>query len=239
MTTPAKARTRSATPSKITRGGDAGERIAVALRDAILSGEYPPGARIRQEALAQRFGASRVPVREALRTLENEGLVTLVANSGAWVSTLSLAQCEEIYQIRERIEPLLLRYAAPGLTPGRLDALEELAEAMSETTEIDEFLRLDRQFHLSSYEPAQTDQLGELALKLWNATQPYRRAYTQAIDDNAWQIVHHEHRLIVASLRNNDVAEAENTLAAHIRRTRRRLARTPELFAAFHPASQP
>ena len=67
--------------------GAAGARIAAELREAILTGEYAPGARIRQEDLAGRHGASRVPVREALRMLEAEGLVTLVANTGAWVST--------------------------------------------------------------------------------------------------------------------------------------------------------
>src|SRR4051794_18101373 len=90
----------------LTHGG-AGTRIASELREAILTGEYAPGDRVRQEDLADRHGASRVPVREALRMLESEGLVTLVANTGAWVSRVSLAECEEIYRIRERIEPLL------------------------------------------------------------------------------------------------------------------------------------
>ena len=93
--------------------GAAGARIAAELREAILTGEHAPGTRIRQEDLADRHGASRVPVREALRMLEAEGLVTLIANTGAWVSSLSLVECEEMYQIRERIEPLLLRLNVP------------------------------------------------------------------------------------------------------------------------------
>jgi DNA-binding GntR family transcriptional regulator len=112
----------SITKSKrLTRDGDAGARIAERIRGGILEGEYPPGTRIRQEDVAERFGASRVPVREALRILEHEGLVTLVANTGAWVAELTLAQCEEIYQMRERLEPLLLRFSAPGLTREDLD----------------------------------------------------------------------------------------------------------------------
>ena len=89
--------------------GAAGTRIADQIRESILAGEYEPGARIRQEDLADRHGASRLPVREALRALEGEGLVTVVANTGAWVSRLSLAECEETYQMRERIEPLLAK----------------------------------------------------------------------------------------------------------------------------------
>ena len=76
----------SAMTADLLTHGAAGARIAAELREAILAGEYAPGARIRQEDLADRHGASRVPVREALRMLEAEGLVTLVANTGAWVS---------------------------------------------------------------------------------------------------------------------------------------------------------
>ena len=99
----------------ITRDGIASARIADALRDAILRGEIGPGERIRQEKIAADQGASRLPVREAFRMLESEGLITLVANTGAWVSHLSLAECDELYQIRERIEPLLLSYSIPNL----------------------------------------------------------------------------------------------------------------------------
>ena len=94
-------------PTPQTRDGNASLRVARGLREAIVAGEYPPGSRLRQEEIAERFGASRVPVREALKVLEADGLITLVANAGAWVSQLTLAECEEVYQTRERVEPLL------------------------------------------------------------------------------------------------------------------------------------
>src|SRR6185312_14910980 len=99
-------------------------------RAAILDGSYGPGERIRQEDVAARSGASRIPVREALRMLQAEGLVTLVANSGAWVTRLTLAECAELYQIRERLEPLLLRASLPSLDGGAIARMTELAEAM-------------------------------------------------------------------------------------------------------------
>jgi DNA-binding GntR family transcriptional regulator len=210
--------------------GAAGARIAGELRDAILAGEYAPGTRIRQEDLADRHGASRLPVREALRMLEAEGLLTLVANTGAWVTRLTLADCEELYRIRERIEPLLLSYSVPSLAPAAIDRLADLADAMESADDVEQFLALDRDFHLGSYAAADTAVLGDLVLGLWNRTQHYRRAFTRVFRSAGERSVHHDHQLLVAAFRRGDIEEAERTLAAHIRRTRLELARHPEIF---------
>jgi DNA-binding GntR family transcriptional regulator len=218
-----------------TRDGDAGAKIAAGIRTGIISGLYPPGTRIRQEDVAAEYGASRVPVREALRQLEFEGLVTVVANAGAWVSRLTLAECEEVYQMRERLEPLLLRYSAPGLDEADLDRLSSLAQRISdEGGDTEAFLALDREFHLFSYSRAQTSQLEQLVRKLWNTTAPYRRAYVASWASDSRRIAHEEHHLIVAALRDRDLEEAEHVLAGHIRRTRRQLAKHPDIF---HSAS--
>jgi DNA-binding GntR family transcriptional regulator len=215
--------------------GNSSARIAELLRDAILSGEYQPGERLRQEEVAQRFGASRVPVREAFRTLEADGLVTLVANTGARVSRLSLAECDEVYQTRERVEPLLLRYAMPHIDAARLDRLEQLAEDMQHTGSVEEFLRLDREFHLGSYAAAETTVLGDLVHRLWNTTQSYRRAFTLLLDEHATRVVHDEHHMLVGALRAGDADDAERVLVGHIRRTRLGLARHPEVFDNLIP----
>jgi DNA-binding GntR family transcriptional regulator len=217
-----------ATP--VPRDGSASLRIAAGIRDAIIDGEYPPGSRLRQEEIAERFGASRVPVREALKTLEADGLVTLVANTGAWVSRLTLAECEEVYQTRERVEPLLLRMSAPHLDAAGLDRLADLAERMARTTDVEEFLRLDREFHWATYAGADTLVLGDLVRRLWNTTQPYRRAYTLIIDAHSQRIVHDEHHMLVTALREGDVDTAERVIEGHIRRTRRLLSSHPEVF---------
>src|SRR5262245_15516806 len=86
--------------------GFAGQRVTNEIRTLILSGELAPGSRIRQEELAERFNTSRIPVREALRRLESEGLIILVPNSGGWVARLDLAECLETYMMRERLEPM-------------------------------------------------------------------------------------------------------------------------------------
>lgn len=225
----AAAQTRA--PESRGRDGDAGARIAAGVRSGIVSGAYRPGARIRQEDLAAEYGASRVPVREALRQLEYEGLVTVVANTGAWVSRLTLAECEEVYQMRERLEPLLLRYSAPHLDAEALAELAELAQRIGRTDgDTEAFLRLDRQFHLGSYAAARTSQLDDLIRKLWNTTAPYRRAYVASWAPESRRIAYEEHHLMIAALRDGDTEEAERVLAAHIRRTRRQLAKNPHVF---------
>lgn len=213
-------------------GSTASHRIADALRTAILDGSYLPGERIRQEDIAARSGASRIPVREALRLLQAEGLVTLVANSGAWVAKLTLAECAELYRIRERLEPLLLRASLPGLDGAALDRMSGLAGDMERAGgDVDAFLRADREFHLSSYAAAAPGETAKIIGKMWNSTQHYRREFTKIAARRAGLgVTHLEHRLLVDCLRRSDPDDAERVLVMHIRRTRLELSRHPEIF---------
>ena len=221
--------------SPVTRDGSASLRIAEGLRRAILSGEHQPGERIVQEELAERYGGSRIPVREALRQLEAEGLVRLVANTGAWVQSLTMAQCSEVYQTRERLEPLLLRHSAEHLTDEVIQTLQDLALTMEKTADLEEFLELDRQFHFATYQAEGTYVLRDLVLRLWNTTQPYRRAYTGLVDAEHMRIFHDDHHMLVSALRDGDLKLAEQIVAIHIRRTRVNLERHPEIFPPTDP----
>jgi len=212
--------------------GATGARIAATLRDAILLGEYSPGERIRQGQLADQLGASRLPVREALRMLEAEGLVTIVANTGAWVSKLSVSDCEEMYRMRERLEPLLLGLNVPVLPESVIDGMDALADAMESTSDVERFLLLDREFHHSSLQAVQTTVLGETVFRLWNRTQHYRRTATRLFYREGDDAVHHDHHLLVTALRRRDADEAEQVLHRHIRRSRLELVRHPEVFDA-------
>ena len=209
----------------------ASHRIADALRTEILGGALAPGTRIRQEDLAERFGASRIPVREAIRMLDADGLITMVSNAGAWVSRLSLAECTEAYSIRERLEPLLLRSSLPALDATALDHLGALADEMQRNTDVDVFMRLDREFHLLSYSGATPGgYLWEIIHRLWNTTQHYRRAYANLVGVGL-EVTHMEHHLLVDCLRRRDADDAERVLVTHVRRTRLELERHPEIFA--------
>ena len=205
-------------------------RIADDLRRAILSGELAPGERIRQEEIAEQFGASRIPVREALRILVTDGLVNMVSNSGAWVSSLTQEECSEHYKIRERLEPLLLSYSLPNLTDEDLDLISSLVDQMKETDDIETFMRLDRQFHWVTYSRANTATLSDFIERLWNTTQPYRRVFTRMVRSGGIEVTHLEHELLVEAIKRRDSEEAERILHGHIRRTRIELDRHPEVF---------
>ena len=195
-------------------------KVVNAIRNDILSGRLAPGSRIRQEELAQQYDVSRIPVREALRQLESDGLVTLRANSGAWVANLNAEEFIEIYKIRERLEPLALRESVPYLKDEQIARLDELQVAMSESTHVEDFLQMDREFHLLTYSGARMSNLNDMIDRFWNTTQHYRRMFTENASPERRWIIHAEHRLLVEALRRRDEDEAERVLFGHIRRTR-------------------
>ncbi len=217
----------------------ASQRVADAIAGRILSGTLAPGARIKQEELAAELDASRVPVREALRMLESRGLVTIRANSGAWVTEMTLRDLELSYQIRERIEPLLLLDSMPRLEQADLDTMTALQERIEATDDVEEFLVLDRELHWSTYRTHRAPQLAAMVARLWDVTQHYRREFTRlAGRDRSW-IIDSEHRLLIEALRNRDAESAESVLTLHIRRTRLELGRHPEIFAGRETLPRP
>jgi DNA-binding GntR family transcriptional regulator len=216
------------------------QQIADSVRGSILSGELIPGERIRQEELAAEFGASRFPVREALRILEQRGLVTLAANRGAWVTRLTAAQCAELYQIREQLEPVLLADSIPNLTQpviaeiaGVLDQLQAVG-----TLPAARYLDLDTRFHLLTYAGSGMDSVRATVERLLETTLYYRRAYhdlVTAADDRNW-ILEYDHRLILDAIQRGDAFEGRTMMALHTRRARLALAEHPEIFRAADSA---
>jgi DNA-binding GntR family transcriptional regulator len=211
--------------------GAASERIAAHLREAILAGRIAPGERIRQEEVAERLGTSRLPVREALRILEAEGLTEHTANKGSRVPRLDPAELDVLYRMRERLEPLALTESLPHLTGADLAGLADLHAQIMADDDLAEFLVLDRAFHLGSYAGCASEQLAGSVVRLWNSTQPYRRAFMSLPGrPHRRAVVDHEHRLILDALSRRDPEDAERYLAGHIRRTRIELAAHPEVF---------
>lgn len=213
-------RSEKATDGQDKEGGVRSHAIAADLRAGILAGDYAPGTRVRQEELAERYGTSRIPVREALRDLESEGLVVLVPNSGAWIAKTDIKECVEIYKIRERVEPLALSESIRNMDEATIARLAELVAQIEAAGEVEDFLKLDREFHLLSYKAAAMPTLLTMIERFWNTTQHYRRAYSRLIGKEGQWIIHAEHRLIMEAIRRRDGIDAQHLLESHIRRTR-------------------
>jgi DNA-binding GntR family transcriptional regulator len=154
------------------------EQVMGRLRDMILSGELAPGSRLDQNDLARRFGVSLVPLREALARLQSSGLVRIVPHRGVFVESLSVEELLDIYQVREALEELAARLAAPRLSAADLATLDRLKIEMEQTAKIDDFdafLDLHRDFHFTIYRAAGRRHLLQLIAQLWDLSARYRR----------------------------------------------------------------
>jgi DNA-binding GntR family transcriptional regulator len=203
------------------------------LRDEILDGRLRPGERIHQQAVAGRFGMSRLPVREALRQLQNEGLVVVLPNAGARVARLDAEEFDEVYLLRGRLEPLAVERSAPHLTDEQLAVLRRELEAMEAFPEVGgreaEWSAHDRTFHLATFAAAHSPRLLAIIESLWNVAEPYRRAYL-GLHPEIVELTLVEHRLLLDALERRDGEDAARVLEMHIRRTRLSLAEHPEVF---------
>jgi DNA-binding GntR family transcriptional regulator len=205
-------------------------RIADIIAARILSGELMPGTRITQEDLAAELEASRIPVREALRLLESRGLVVMRANTGAWVANMTLRDLEQSYEIRERIEPLLLADSILRFDESDVAELVRLQDQIEANSDAEEFLRLDREFHWCSYRRHQSPGLASTIARLWDTTHHFRRALVRLEDAHTSWVVFAEHRLLIEAMRIRQTDTATAVLAMHIRRTRLTLSERDELF---------
>jgi DNA-binding GntR family transcriptional regulator len=209
----------------------AAQNVARRLREMIANGALKPGEPIRQEAVAKHFGTSRIPVREALRQLESEGLVVYRVNSGARVAVLDFDECVEIYKIRERLEPLAIGESVGRLTEEQLETVALLARELEAITDDHErWLAGDRRFHLACYAGVTTDRLLHMIQNFWNTTQRYRRILLTTFHETDFEAATAEHRLIVDALQSHNARAAEELVRVAIERSRLRLERRRDLF---------
>lgn len=204
------------------------DHVAEALREAILTGQLEDGEELNQVALAEHFAVSRVPIREALRQLQAEGLVRQEAHRRAVVSGLSLERIMELFDLRIRLETYMLERALLAITPEDLDRMEALIAEMA-GQDHDRWLALNREFHHVLYAASGAVYTMELASQIARRTTRYLylRSGGQGID--RVQEADAEHRGILEAVRNRDLHAATHLLQTHIEGTRRRVR---ELFAA-------
>lgn len=163
------------------RYGNLQDAVVDRLRQMILDGQIKPGDWLRQDDLANRFGVSTMPVREALRKLQSEGLVTFHPRRGAMVSRIAVDDYEEIYQIREELEVLACRWAAEDFDRIPIDRLKQLLEEIEyAATNQDVTRRMDtvRQFFFLIFEASKKEHLLRILSSLWDLSQQYRRYFS-------------------------------------------------------------
>src|SRR5436190_18103371 len=129
--------------------------VADKLRDQIIRGEIPEGAQLRQDAIATQYGVSRIPVREALRQLDAEGLIAIVPNRGAIVPALSPDDIGELFSIRALLEPEVLKLSIPHLTQQDFSQAEAILKKFVSELKRDDHVsgwgRLNWEFHKTLY----------------------------------------------------------------------------------------
>lgn len=192
------------------------QAVALGLRKAILAGEIRGGQRLRQVHVAERFGVSTTPVREAFTILRREGLVEVDDHRGALVVTPSVERLREIYEIRIALEPMAAAAAAPNLSEHTIAALGGIVDKMAETHDREEYLQLHRDFHDRIYQSAQRPQLLALITSLEESASVYLRVLLDHIDNSDAAVA--AHRLILDTLKFGDAEQARTAVAAHLRR---------------------
>lgn len=195
------------------RPGDQVAALVAELRRDIISGALRPGEALRQESLAERFATSRMPIREALRVLESEGLVVLVPHKGAAVAPLDPTELEEVYEMRIAAETLALRRAIPELSNAQIDRAERIQER-AEASGLRDFGALNQAFHMALYAPCGRPRLLAHIAGLNGISDRYLRFTAGRLDYT--ERSHREHRTLLAACRRRDEAEAVDRLTRHI-----------------------
>jgi DNA-binding GntR family transcriptional regulator len=190
---------------------------ADALRERILHGRFPEGEPLRQDAIAEELGVSRIPVREALRQLEAEGLVTFNPHRGAVVSTLSLSEIEELFQLRSMIELDLLDRALPRIGSEDVARAKEILDAYETALrrgDVASWGEMNWQFHATLFAPADRPFTLGVAQKLHQQCDRYLRM--QLALTHGELRANAEHRAILAAVRRKNAARAGDLLRQHI-----------------------
>lgn len=197
------------------------DRVTRTLRENIVSGLLPAGAPLKQEELSGRFGVSMGSLREALRTLHSDGLVTLCPNRGATVSELSAPEAEEIFDIRTYLELGALELALPRMTERDLDAAEKILGRMDATEDASKWSGLNCRFHEALYVPAGRPKLTGLVRNMHDNVGRYIRLYLDTLNFQAES--QREHRELLAACREKNLVVAQSILRGHMRHARERL----------------
>ncbi|WP_185836996.1 GntR family transcriptional regulator [Streptomyces sp. WAC 06783] len=201
------------------RGHISAHAVCTAIRDDIVSGVLPPGSRLIEELLAGRYGVSRVPVREALRTLESEGFVTIRHHAGACVAALTEREAADLLDIRGLLEPLGAARAAARRTAAHLKVLRGIVRLGRERArhgQRAELRQLDGWFHETLAQASGSASLAALLTQLRRKIEWMYAVEPPAREERSWE----EYGAVLDAVGRGDAERARALMAAHVERSR-------------------
>jgi DNA-binding GntR family transcriptional regulator len=184
------------------------------LRQRITLGVIPPGKKISIRSLAELFGVSTMPVREALRMLQAEGFITFEKRS-VTVNELSLQEVKQMFTIRQHLEMLAAEWSLAKLTDDDIGVLEDILETMENPNmDVSEWRKLNKLFHLRFYECSKSSHMLELIKNVWDKVEPYMTIYSSSVDD--FQEAHIQHCEILDLIRQRNLVLLREKIADHL-----------------------
>jgi DNA-binding GntR family transcriptional regulator len=193
------------------------DALVETLRDEIVRGDFVPGQYLRLEEIAARYDVSTMPVREALRDLEAEGLVTIFPHRGAIVTELSADELQDIYDIRVILEEMATRLAVPRMTEATLAELTSLLKQMeNHVGDVATAVKLNHQFHLALYAASGRRHLCELNRMLRYRAQHYLHLFSVEVEAGQLPQTQEEHRAILEACKRGDAEQAAIIMHNHV-----------------------
>jgi DNA-binding GntR family transcriptional regulator len=193
------------------------DRIRNALTDAISSGELAPGTMLDEQQLADRYGASRTPVREALRQLATSGMVEVRPRRGVIVRHVTAEEVMDMFETMAELEAVCVRLATYRITPlerSRLLRVHEASEAAVVAGDVDAYDALNREFHEAIYRAAHNDFLADQAIAVRTRLNAFRRM--QLRQDRRLVSSRAEHDAVMRAIAEGDGDEAARRMRAHM-----------------------
>ena len=190
------------------------------LRQLILTGELEPGSPLQQGRLAEEMGVSTTPLREAIRRLNSEGLITLAAHRDARVAEVTRSEAEDLYAVRQKLDPLAAELAATNHTTAEMEGILEAEAQLTPLTSggnIDALLA-HREFHRRIYRASHNEILIDMLERIWDKADRYRiiglRHRGDSIEESTR--VADEHHELAMAIRSRDPQRARTVMGVHI-----------------------
>jgi DNA-binding GntR family transcriptional regulator len=193
------------------------------LTESILNGGMPPGYRMVESALSEQLGVSRSPLREALRQLEQDGLITTLPNTSTVVAPIRRSDIEEIYEIRLGLEPTMAGYAAGNATPSAVDVCYRFNQEMLEFTNGVGFARADFALHRQLWSMANRPRITAFLQSLSRQALRHLALTAHGLSAASRRRSFDEHQRLIEAVASGDPAAATATMQEHLNAGRARI----------------